>query len=615
MGLSTLDLVSSGPQRARSCPSPGIMRYFAAAAAVACLVDSVASTSWIPTPVVRPQKRDDATPASQGFVTTNNGQFQINGQPFFYFGTNAYWLQQLSDDDIDLTFKTIAARNISVVRTWAFNDVTEIPTTGAWFQAFNPNGTVTINTGVSGLQRLDTILASAKANGLHVQFTLTNNWNPVRPTNSTNSTQTLSKRANVTTPTTNVTHPPGFLSNDYGGMDAYVRAHNLTEHDQFFTNQTLIDAFENYLGVLIPRYVNNTELLGWELANDPRCNSTLPNSPTCSSLNITQWHATIATRVKQLDPNHLVASGTQGFMCMDCPKLFFKPPAPQPSPSPGQTKRSLLTTKSILADRRANWKRSAQAIKQRSEGASEKRARGEKAIWTYRGPTTDKVFSKRQQGTQSVGPALDGSQGVDSQDILSIPDIGFSTFQLFPDQNTYAPLDPNLNAFNNTVQAGLTWIQQQVQAGQMAGKPVSVTGFGLVSQDNAPEFTPFNSSQPFFPVNTTTTEPEIPAPTALGVGVEEGQMPLTDSQQVTAYQQWIQAMIDGEVAGITQYQWGQTNLTAPTEQPQAPAADTNTFSPALGQQSVSPNDGYQAVTPALQNLFQSAALEQESKNL
>lgn len=144
-------------------------------------------------------------------------------------------------------------------------------------QLFNPNGTVTINTGVNGLQRLDKILTSAKANGLRVQLTLTNNWNPLRPTSSTLN-DTLAKRDATTT---NVTHPPGFLSNDYGGMDAYVRASNLTEHDQFFTNQTLINAFENFLNVLIPRYANNTELLAWELANDARCNSTIPNSPTC----------------------------------------------------------------------------------------------------------------------------------------------------------------------------------------------------------------------------------------------------------------------------------------------------------------------------------------------
>ena len=131
---------------------------------------------------------------------------------------------------------------------------------------------MTVNTGVNGLQRIDKILASAKANGLRVQLALTNNWS--------------SPRAAVTIPTTvataNVTHPPGLLSNDYGGMDAYVHAHGLDCHDQFYANQTLINSFKNYLNVLIPRYKNNTELLAWELAKDARCNSTIPASASCN---------------------------------------------------------------------------------------------------------------------------------------------------------------------------------------------------------------------------------------------------------------------------------------------------------------------------------------------
>ena len=65
-----------------------------------------------------------------------------------------------------------------------------------------------------------------------------------------------------------------------------------------------------------------------------------------------------------------------------------------------------------------------------------------------------------------LGSAYDGSYGVDSEDILGIPQIGFSTFQLFPDQDTYASDDPNLPPFNNTVQIGLDWIQKQAQTAQ-----------------------------------------------------------------------------------------------------------------------------------------------------
>ena len=69
----------------------------------------------------------------------------LAARPFFYFGTDAYWLHQLSDHDIDLTLKTIASKNITVVRTWAFNDVFEIPTTGAWFQVSVPDSLLPIS--------------------------------------------------------------------------------------------------------------------------------------------------------------------------------------------------------------------------------------------------------------------------------------------------------------------------------------------------------------------------------------------------------------------------------------------------------------------------------------
>lgn len=75
--------------------------------------------------------------------------------------------------------------------------------------------------------------------------------------------------------------------------------------------------------------------------------------------------------------------------------------------------------------------------------------------------------TKRQSDDQGVGPAFDGSQGVDSEDILNIPQIGFGTFQLFPDQNSYGIDDPTLPAFNNTVNQGLDWIRRHADIGRL----------------------------------------------------------------------------------------------------------------------------------------------------
>jgi hypothetical protein len=66
--------------------------------------------------------------------------------------------------------------------------------------------------------------------------------------------------------------------------------------------------------------------------------------------------------------------------------------------------------------------------------------------------------SETRDAEPGLGPAFDGSHGVDSEDIINIPQIGFGTFQLFPDQQQYGPDDPSLPAFNNTIQQGVDWI-------------------------------------------------------------------------------------------------------------------------------------------------------------
>lgn len=111
-------------------------------------------------------------------------------------------------------------------------------------------------------------------------------------------------------------------------MDFYVRhLGGPQEHDQFFTNKTLIEAFKAYTTKVVTRYSNHPNLLAWyvklsqpikstrlveihrELANDPRCTSSINASSNCVAQNITRWHSDIAQHVKQHDPNHMVGSG------------------------------------------------------------------------------------------------------------------------------------------------------------------------------------------------------------------------------------------------------------------------------------------------------------------
>lgn len=74
------------------------------------------------------------------------------------------------------------------------------------------------------------------------------------------------------------------------------------------------------------------------------------------------------------------------------------------------------------------------------------------------------MIATKRQTSQGVGSLYDGSYGVDSQDISNIPDIGFSSFQLFPDQQSYGPDDPNVAPWQSTMQNGVSWINTQAQS-------------------------------------------------------------------------------------------------------------------------------------------------------
>ncbi|KAG8985957.1 hypothetical protein FRB90_004346, partial [Tulasnella sp. 427] len=146
-----------------------------------------------------------------GFVHTSGQKFTLNGSTYTVVGSNAYWLAQVtaSQADIDKAFADIAATGATTVRTWGFNDVTSA--SGTYYQIWS-GSTPTINYGSNGLAKFDQVVASAKSHGLKLIVALTNNWS------------------------------------DYGGMDVYVKQIlGSANHDLFYTNASVIQAFKNYI--------------------------------------------------------------------------------------------------------------------------------------------------------------------------------------------------------------------------------------------------------------------------------------------------------------------------------------------------------------------------------
>ncbi|KAF9461275.1 CEL4a mannanase [Collybia nuda] len=231
-----------------------------------------------PTITTKPPTTTQAPPASTGFVKTSGTRFTLNGARYTVVGGNAYWigLTGLSTSNMNKAFSDIAAAGGTTVRTWGFNEVTS--QNGNWFQSWS-GSTPTINTGSTGLQNFDNVVAAAKANGIRLIVALTNNWA------------------------------------DYGGMDVYVRQiANSNNHDLFYTNAAIQTAFKNYIKTFVSRYVNEPTIMAWELANEPRCRgSTGTSTGTCTPATITNWARSISAYIKSIDNNHLVALGDEGF--------------------------------------------------------------------------------------------------------------------------------------------------------------------------------------------------------------------------------------------------------------------------------------------------------------
>jgi mannan endo-1,4-beta-mannosidase len=53
-----------------------------------------------------------------GFVKAKGRHFTLDGKPFRYVGTNAYWLQLLNKKDLNKTLHDMSAIGVKVVRTW-----------------------------------------------------------------------------------------------------------------------------------------------------------------------------------------------------------------------------------------------------------------------------------------------------------------------------------------------------------------------------------------------------------------------------------------------------------------------------------------------------------------
>jgi mannan endo-1,4-beta-mannosidase len=277
------------------------------ASAATCLLATGGCLRQTGSPAMSSDTRKAALPSGpEGPVEESDrptATFTLDGEPLCFAGTNNYYLTYNSRKMVDDVLDTTKSLGLKVIRIWAYLDAgsadhsvrTVDPNgdpdgskNGVKFQYWDPAAKrPAYNDGATGMEHLDYVLDKAKKLDLKVMLVLTNNWK------------------------------------DFGGMDEYLVWYGLHEHQLFYTDPSVRQAYKNWAAHLIARkntlngsvYRDDPTIFGWELANEPRCISAgeFDHAAACKPPMVTQWVDEMSSYIRSLDPNHLISVGDEGF--------------------------------------------------------------------------------------------------------------------------------------------------------------------------------------------------------------------------------------------------------------------------------------------------------------
>lgn len=255
----------------------------------------------------------------EGFVYANDGRFMCDGSPYYYGGTNCYYLTYKSNSEVDNVFDDAQAMGLKVIRVWGNLDVGKKTDRvdqyghpvfegnndgdgqkdGVYFQYWDDElQKPVVNEGEDGLRRLDYVIKQAEEHDMKLIITFTNYWEA------------------------------------FGGMGQYVKwlrmkngqsvsngAVSGSDCCQFYTDDTLKGWYKDYIKTLLnhKNYYTNEKLMdseavfAWELSNEPRCSI----DKECNDDILYNWASEMSAYVKSLDPYHMVSIGDEGFFNWD----------------------------------------------------------------------------------------------------------------------------------------------------------------------------------------------------------------------------------------------------------------------------------------------------------
>ncbi|QEY17029.1 MULTISPECIES: cellulase family glycosylhydrolase [unclassified Cellvibrio] len=213
--------------------------------------------------------------ANKQFVERSGTQFVLGNKPFYFNGSNQYYLMYKPEAMAKDFFERAAHLKMNVVRTWMFCNDTK--THDGVCINMKSNGSFILSKPAAqrtaqeqaiidrSFQLFDNYVALAEERGIRLVLSLGDHWNYFGNIDS------------------------------YGG---YASAPGREIYKAFITN--LLNHTNSITGVA---YKNDPTIMMWELANEPRIGSDLPG--------FSAWVSSIAAHIKSIAPQQLVSIGME----------------------------------------------------------------------------------------------------------------------------------------------------------------------------------------------------------------------------------------------------------------------------------------------------------------
>ncbi|MCL4404096.1 Ig-like domain-containing protein [Patescibacteria group bacterium] len=232
----------------------------------------------------------DNPSTTNDFVTVQNGKFYLNGNPFYFGGTNAYYLavyQGLDPAYVTQMMDSFVQNNVRVIRIDGFYNGTFCSAGGATDPVIQTAPGVYSE---SALEDLDAVIKDAHDLGIKVIVTLGNEWNNLGGVCQYDEWAGLSGVSSTSTPT-----------------DA--------QFEYFFTSTTTINMYENYISMLLNRvnvytglaYKDDPTIMSWDIMNEAR-----NPAQGASTTELVSWYTQMASLIHGIDTNHLISTGEEG---------------------------------------------------------------------------------------------------------------------------------------------------------------------------------------------------------------------------------------------------------------------------------------------------------------